>query len=664
MKPVKLSAVIATACVSAAPFTLSAQTIGDTAQLTARNEIIDKAAAGKIGAQLTALYADHVSKRKGDETSRVQSADMGTDISMAPVPTQGGMVTIDAIAQGDAEALLAELQAMGMENGSTWGRVVSGRMPVGQLDAMNGMSNLVSAAPALNSSNVGLTTSQGDVAQASDVARSLYGLDGSGVTVGSLSDSYDCTNPGEAALDQANDDLPANVEVLLDIPGGCIDEGRAMMQLIHDVAPGTDQAFHTAFTGIAGFANGIVALQQVAGADVIVDDIIYFAESMFQDGPIAQAAQFVADNGSAYFSSAGNGSFNSWETFEGFVGSGLTDPFGSELHDFDPGPGVDVFQEFVLLPGTTTLSFQWDQPYATAGSTTGSASDMDIWLAVNGTFLFGAFAPNIGGDPVELLGINNPGGPAVVQIAISRFSGPAPSVMKYVQFGSDERFGGGPIEYDTDSPTSFGHANAANVAGVGAAAFFNTAAFNPGVCEPACVNSFSALGGVPILFDLEDNPVTVVRERPNFVGPDGGNTTFFGGDLNFPVPGTDEPDGFPNFFGTSASAPHAAAAAALILETNPSLTPEEVYALLEETATDMVPVGNSNPGAGPGFDFRTGFGFINVDAAVDAAATDPRNSKKRLVCKRNPNGRERTLSISVNAVPAFIRRGDKFGPCE
>jgi hypothetical protein len=56
---------------------------------------------------------------------------------------------------------------------------------------------------------------------------------------------------------------------------------------------------------------------------------------------------------------------------------------------------------------------------------------------------------------------------------------------------------------------------------------------------------------------------TAVRLKPGVTGPDGGHTSFFLFDLSFEVPGTSEPDGIPNSFGTSASAPHVAAVAAL-----------------------------------------------------------------------------------------------------
>lgn len=109
-------------------------------------------------------------------------------------------------------------------------------------------------------------------------------------------------------------DLPDNVNVLADILepitiGGVelppIDEGRAMMQLIHDVAPGANLLFHTAFSteptnshlefqraSAQVFADGIRALA-AAGADIIVDDIGIFTEPFFQDGIIAQAVDEV-----------------------------------------------------------------------------------------------------------------------------------------------------------------------------------------------------------------------------------------------------------------------------------------------------------------------------------------------------------------------------------
>ena len=38
------------------------------------------------------------------------------------------------------------------------------------------------------------------------------------------------------------------------------DEGRAMLEIVHDLAPGAALAFHTAEGGQANFARGILAL--------------------------------------------------------------------------------------------------------------------------------------------------------------------------------------------------------------------------------------------------------------------------------------------------------------------------------------------------------------------------------------------------------------------
>ena len=95
----------------------------------------------------------------------------------------------------------------------------------------------------------------------------------------------------------------------LQLPFG--DEGRAMMQIVHDVAPGASLAFYTAENSEADFASGIVKLAAPvasggAGAKIVVDDVGYFDEPFFQDGLVAQAITQVVAQGVAYFSSAGN----------------------------------------------------------------------------------------------------------------------------------------------------------------------------------------------------------------------------------------------------------------------------------------------------------------------------------------------------------------------
>ena len=94
--------------------------------------------------------------------------------------------------------------------------------------------------------NVGTTTTKGDIAQHSDLARLGYDIGGKKIKVGVLSDSYD-KQPGNPALANIlNNDLPSRgVKMLDDSPFGGIDEGRAMLQIVHDIAPDAKLAFRT-----------------------------------------------------------------------------------------------------------------------------------------------------------------------------------------------------------------------------------------------------------------------------------------------------------------------------------------------------------------------------------------------------------------------------------
>ena len=557
----------------------------------------------KVGFALASLYNEH----------RAYVVQKGSDKGFKPsntlLPVIGNRVVIDAVARGNPDALKSDLKGLGLQKISRFGRVVSGQLPISAIKSMAALASLKFARPAYAMTRAGQVTSQGDAAMRSDVARETLEVNGAGVTVGVLSDSFNCLDG--AATDEANDDLPSGILVLDD--SGCpgTDEGRAMMQLIHDVAPGASQAFHTAFNGQADFAQGIQELAD-NGADVIVDDVIYFAEPMFQDGIIAQAVDNVVAGGVAYFSSAGNASHNSYQ--EPFFPSvflwadffiplpGAPYFYGGYLHDFGGG---NLSQEIIIPAGATMfIAYQWNDPFGSICGTTGCSgadTDMDIYL-VDESLMFilaGGVDTNIGGDPVEIVGVVNSGtSDVLVNLIIVKYGGPDPELMKYVRIGGVLNLG------QEGSGTIYGHANADGAEAVGAAFYGETPEFG---WNPPLLESFSSAGPTEILFDTMGNSISEVRYKPEIVAPDGTDTTFF------PTGGADiESNGFPNFFGTSAAAPHAAAVAALLLDSDPSLSPDDVYALLEKTALDM---------EDPGFDFDSGYGFIQADAAVAGTIT-------------------------------------------
>src|SRR5690606_22475487 len=188
-------------------------------------------------------------------------------------------------------------------------------------------------------------------------------------------------------------------------------------------------AFHTALGGEAVFATGIDRLV-ACGADVIVDDIIYFLEPVFQDGIVADAAARAVRAGRPFFSAAGNnGTFGVDETYAD-AAPGASGDLGLDFHDFGGGEPI---AGFVLPPGCDVdLILQWSEPFG-GFLGQGARTDLDLYalecvgndctvisssIDAQGCSLLGG---GPGGDPVEVVGLVNDGDePAPVFIGIDR----------------------------------------------------------------------------------------------------------------------------------------------------------------------------------------------------------------------------------------------------
>ena len=212
--------------------------------------------------------------------------------------------------------------------------------------------------------------SEGDIAHRADAARDRFGVDGTGIGIGVISDGVETL-----AQRQAEGELPERVTVL---PGqaGVGDEGTAMLEIVHDLAPGAELYFASGTEGgEAQFAANIEALCE-AGANVIVDDIAYFLEPAFQDGIISRGVNAAVDEGCVHFSSVGNrGNLNDETSgvWEGDYAAGnMVVADGEDLgtaHDF--GNGIEANQ---LLENGLAFVLQWSDPLGA------SANDYDLFL--------------------------------------------------------------------------------------------------------------------------------------------------------------------------------------------------------------------------------------------------------------------------------------------
>jgi hypothetical protein len=529
------------------------------------------------------------------------------------------LVHVHLRAGQDANKLLDKLAAAGLDVTAVSvldATHVEGYLPLRYARTVAGLGFVRSVAverPPLV--NAGAVQSQAVALEKADVAH-RKGYSGENMRIAALSDSFDACGlcKSDAAKDVSTGDLPkGGVKVYTDLPkGNGTDEGRAMLQLIHDIAPRAHLAFASGYYGQVHFGNSILKLREEFGADVITDDLTYFEEPYYSDSLVTQAIDKAVGEGAAYFTSAGNNGIEAYEaTYQPMSFSQALQTEPSNLHleqipeKMRPN-SVHIFtgstekglktslSNRITVGGSQTasarLDFQWDEPFDHdkvktdyniyifdgAGNFIDPKSDSVTYTHDDNTKTDHPFEfATVGvGDAIA-------GGDTFYndyQVVIGKMNDGGAQNIKFISVNTLAE-----MSYE-GAPSVMGHAGASMAQGVAATYY----------AIPESPEDFSSPGPVTVYFDDDGNRLASpeVRQTPQITAADGVDNTFFGGDI--------DGNGLPNFSGTSAAAPDAAAAAALVLEAaggHGSMTASELYGVLQSTA-HKIPVANLRYRAG------------------------------------------------------------------
>lgn len=448
----------------------------------------------------------------------------------------------------------------------------------------------------------GNACSEGDAIHNAPAVRTL-GFDGTGVKVGVISDGI---KTRASAI--ASGDLPNTINANPALSDADGDEGTAMLEIVHDLAPGATLYFSggSMATGVPSSAEMVSGINWLVaqGCNVIVDDIGHFDAPYFEDGPVATAAKNAIAAGVVYCSAAGN---ECRRHYQGMFTAG-NNVSGDITHDFDPGAGLDDMLNITVAGnGRVAIFVEWNDPFGAAGN------DYDIRLYnVDTDALVASSLDTQDGndDPIERISWTNPSASSVnLGLEISNYQGnAAPRIIElFVTRGTLSD----PLATCADSV--FEHP-----AVVGVVACTAIDAADPG---HDTIENASNHGPSTISF-----PTPEVRQTPFAAAIDGVAVTGAGGFFN-------------PFFGTSAAAPHAAAIAALLFQAGGAgTTADDVRAAMASSALDR---------GAAGFDTTFGHGLLDASAAV-AALCAPQSAPANVSASDNTNALG--VTVTWNAV--------------
>jgi hypothetical protein len=401
----------------------------------------------------------------------------------------------------------------------------------------------------------GVVGTGGSTALLADQLRNTFGIDGTGIKIGVLSDSFNLL--GGAAADYADGALPSSGVTVLQEGTSGNDEGRAILELVHQIAPGAQLYFATTDGGDNNFAGNIAALR-TAGCNIIVDDALYFDEPMFQEGIVSKEIDRATALGDLYFTAAGNDASNAYQA----QWSAVT-PQQATI-----GAGADI-----------VFDLQGDQSFNSPTTSLGLSFTDNLGETFTATEEGGV---NYDGEAVTLLEVANPHDFAISgTLTISDLAGPAPSLVKLAALGNGQSVS----LAGANTGTVIGHAEDPNAITVGAAN-----------AQTGSLEDYTSSGaGTEWLRDTSGNPLSSpeLLNKVDLTSVDNIAT-----------------DVFNPFKGTSAAAPTAAAVAALLEQAVPDASAATIENALKSTAANL-----GDPAA------LQGAGLINALAAGDSIAT-------------------------------------------
>ncbi len=477
-----------------------------------------------------------------------------------------GRIQVDVWLEDTSDEALASLEASGLkiERSNLSANVVEGWLGYGQvLDVASLPVVRLLTLPSYPDVDTGSVNSQGDTIHRANLVRSTLGITGVGQKICAISDGVNSWTTA-----RASGNLPASIDVR---KAGNGDEGTAMLEIIHDLAPGAALGFYGPSTAV-DMVNGIGILRN-AGCTVIVDDLSFNGEPYYQDGQINNAITNVMVNSNvSYAGSAGNVAQMHWQ------GTFVAGTFANGLGTANRWLVTDELFGMVLQNnGYFNAYLQWNDPWG------GSGNDYDLYL-FNGAMQIIAASQDTqagAGNPVEhFFYQNTSGGTQTVYLAAFRWQGSTNNKLQLYTRGG----GVAAREYNViqGSVTPNHHT----------LGMFTSAAIDANDPGNDTIESFSSQGPVEHYF-----PSYQLRSKPDITGIDGVSVTGAGG---FSSP----------FYGTSAAAPHIAAIAGLVRSTKPGATRDQVYWWMAGGAIDL---------GTPGQDNTFGFGRADALNAVNNA---------------------------------------------